>query len=288
MDHQLKDSLCHRLDHLVLAVRDLDAAAKCYERLGFQVGARNRHPWGTENRLIQFDRCFIELITVASPADIPPHGEKRFSFGAFVRDYLEEREGIAMLVLASDNALADARRFEKMGIGAVEPFFFERTGRRPDGTTALVAFTLAFAVNNQAPRAGFFVCQHHFPENFWDPSFQRHSNAIRSIMSVEMTAPDPSAHAMFLSDFTGAAATGEGSRLHFKLDGCDLQLVSQRGYGAGLRHHAVSFAVPDIAELEARLRTEEFAFEATEHGVRVVADCAFGVDLRFERKSLVD
>ena len=36
------------LDHLVLAVRDLDAAAAFYRALGFQVGARNRHPWGTE------------------------------------------------------------------------------------------------------------------------------------------------------------------------------------------------------------------------------------------------
>ncbi len=43
-----------RIDHLVLAVRDLDAAGLFYERLGFQVGARNRHPWGTENRIVQF------------------------------------------------------------------------------------------------------------------------------------------------------------------------------------------------------------------------------------------
>jgi catechol 2,3-dioxygenase-like lactoylglutathione lyase family enzyme len=34
-----------RIDHLVLAVRDLDAAADLYERVGSLVGARNRHPW---------------------------------------------------------------------------------------------------------------------------------------------------------------------------------------------------------------------------------------------------
>jgi len=32
------------LDHIVHAVRDLDAAADLYRRLGFTVGARNRHP----------------------------------------------------------------------------------------------------------------------------------------------------------------------------------------------------------------------------------------------------
>ena len=31
------------LDHIVHAVRDLDAAAELYRRLGFTAGARNRH-----------------------------------------------------------------------------------------------------------------------------------------------------------------------------------------------------------------------------------------------------
>ena len=43
--------MTRRIDHLVVAVRDLDEAGRFYERLGFQVGARNRHPWGTENRI---------------------------------------------------------------------------------------------------------------------------------------------------------------------------------------------------------------------------------------------
>jgi predicted SnoaL-like aldol condensation-catalyzing enzyme len=58
-----------RLDHVVNAVRDLDRAAGRYRRLGLQVGARNRHPWGTENRLIQFSTSFIELITVGAGAE---------------------------------------------------------------------------------------------------------------------------------------------------------------------------------------------------------------------------
>ncbi|MBM3606471.1 MAG: VOC family protein, partial [Alphaproteobacteria bacterium] len=77
-----------RIDHLVLAVRDLDGAAAFYERLGFHVGARNRHPWGTENRLVQFQSSFLELITVREDAAIAPHGPRFFSFGAFVKDYL--------------------------------------------------------------------------------------------------------------------------------------------------------------------------------------------------------
>lgn len=39
----------------------MTSAGHFYQQLGFQVGARNRHPWGTENRLIQFRTSFIEL-----------------------------------------------------------------------------------------------------------------------------------------------------------------------------------------------------------------------------------
>lgn len=45
------------LDHIVHAVRDLDAAAALYKSLGFTVGARNRHPWGTHNYIVQFPAC---------------------------------------------------------------------------------------------------------------------------------------------------------------------------------------------------------------------------------------
>ena len=55
------------LDHLVLGVRDLEADAAFCEALGFTVGARNRHPWGTHNRIIQFPGSFLELITVGEP-----------------------------------------------------------------------------------------------------------------------------------------------------------------------------------------------------------------------------
>ena len=59
------------IDRLVIAVPDLDAAGAAYTNLGFQVGARNRHPCGTENRINQFPRAFT------APG--------QFSFGAFVR-----------------------------------------------------------------------------------------------------------------------------------------------------------------------------------------------------------
>ena len=104
----MKTSPPRGLDHLVLGVHDLDAAAALYQRLGFTVGARNTHPWGTQNRIVQFPGAFLELITVGDAGAIPPHGQRRFSFGAFVRDALARGEGMSMLVLESKDAAAAA------------------------------------------------------------------------------------------------------------------------------------------------------------------------------------
>ena len=124
----------HGLDHIVHAVRDLDAAAEFYGRAGFAVGARNRHPWGTHNRIVQLKNCYIEILEVAEPEKIVPHGARSFSFGAFNRDFLASHQGFSMLILNSSNAADDARAFEAAGIGGYDVFDFAREGAKPEGT----------------------------------------------------------------------------------------------------------------------------------------------------------
>ncbi len=191
------------IDHLVVGVRDLDAAARFYEKLGFTVGGQNTHPWGTINRIIQFPGCFIELIAIGDARLIPPHLPARFSFGAFVQAALKRRQGLSMLVLESKDAAADSAAFQRDDIGDFAPFFFERTGTRPDGTKFDVAFTLAFALDIHARQCGFFTCQQHKPENFWNPAMQRHANNAAGISAAYLVAENPTDHHIFLSAFTG-------------------------------------------------------------------------------------
>lgn len=266
-----------RIDHLVLAVQDLAAAARFYERLGFQVGARNRHPWGTENRIVQFQSSFLELITVGDePSRITPHAAGRFSFGAFVRDYLARREGLAMLVLDSADAAADAAEFARAGIGAYEPFFFERKGRKPDGSETRVAFTLGFATDPGLPEAGFFVCQQHCPEAFWNPAFQSHANGAVNVRSVTLGTVDPAAHAAFLSSFTGTTDCGQG----FALQGNGrLESIARHGTGG---FAAYSVGVPDLDAVASRLRAEGIPFDLRRDRIEIAAASAFGVDMAFE------
>jgi hypothetical protein len=192
------------IDHVVLAARDLDRQAALFRSLGFQVGPRNRHPWGTENHIVQFGDSFLELISTGPdfhrPVDPDPH---QFSFPVFIHDYLERTEGLGMLALTAGPSVDDRRQFRDAGIGDFEPFTFERHARRPDGSDTVVAFTLTFARSRLMPDTGFFTCRHHYPSNFWNPSFQSHPNGATGIAGVAMLASDPADHAEFLSHLTG-------------------------------------------------------------------------------------
>ncbi|MDT3378950.1 VOC family protein [Labrys neptuniae] len=210
------------LDHLVLAVRDLEAAASHYRALGFTVGARNRHPWGTENHVVQFPGTFLELITVGSEGITDAVWADRSCFATFSRDYLDRYgDGFAMLVVEAQDAAADRLAFDEAGIGGFEPFFFERQARRPDGSEVRVAFTLAFAADAAMPASGFFATQQHEPQNFWNPDFQRHANGTVKLGGIVMLAAEPAATVPFFEAFTGSRAVCASAR--------NMAIVTPRG-----------------------------------------------------------
>src|SRR5262249_5739093 len=192
------------LDHIVHAVRDLDAAADLYRRLGFIVGARNRHSrsWGTQNHVVQLPGTYIELLAVADTTEIAPHSPRHFSFGAFNRDWLKREQGLSMLVLEGCG-VSDTDSFRPAGIGDSELYEFEREVKRPDAAPVTLAFALAFASDPRAPDIGFFTCFQRHPENFWNSAFQSHANTAVAVAGVVLVAKAPSDHAEFFAAFAG-------------------------------------------------------------------------------------
>lgn len=186
------------IDHIVLCVRDLEAARERFHAMGFTTTPPARHPFGTGNSLVQMGASFVELLTVVEPGRIPPHGEDSFSFGAHNAAFLEDREGMSMLVISSGDARADEARWRAAGIRTFVPVYFERKATQPDGSQSKVAFTIAFAVDPLMPEAVFFCCQQHAPEAFWQAEYQVHANGALDFDSVTLVAEKPAAHAEFL------------------------------------------------------------------------------------------
>ena len=288
--------MARALDHIVHSVGDLDAAADLYRRLGFTVGVRNRHPatWGTQNHIVQLPGTFIELLTVADPTHITPHGANFFSFGAFNRDFLARRQGLAMLVLEGRGA-PDTEEFRSAGIGDFELYEFEREGKRPDGIPVKVAFALAFASDPRAPDTGFFTCRHRYPDNFWNPAFQIHANTAAGVAGVVLVAENPADHHIFLSAFVGEhdlLATSAG--ISMKTPRGEIQVMTPAAFrdhfGAeppgienGARLAALRFAVHDLGVAQRLLQDGHLITAERARRLIVGPETALGATLIFER-----
>jgi hypothetical protein len=278
---------------MVHAVRDLDAGADLYRRLGFTVGARNRHPWGTHNHIVQMPGFFIEVLTMAEPDKL---GDDGFStlFGGFNRRFIENGEGFSLLILESGDAAADARSFAAAKIAASETMRFERDGKRPDGTPVKVAFSLAFARDALAPAHNFAVCQQHYPENFWNPAWQRHPNGVTGVDGVVMVADNPSDHHIFLSAFAGERELQSSSAgITVTTPRGDIQVMAPTAYAdhfgiaapdvmGGGRLAALRLVSSDLAATETALSSGGFSVIRHMNRLVIAPDQALGAALVFE------
>jgi Glyoxalase-like domain len=281
------------LDHLVHAVRDLDAVAEVYRRLGFTVGARNRHAWGTHNYLVQTPGFFVEVLMVAEPEKLGSDGFSAL-FGTFNRLFLKNQEGLSLLILESDDAAVDAARFRSAGVGASDAMRFEREGKRPDGSAVKVGFSLAFARDAKAPAIGFAVCQQHFPENFWDPAFQQHANTVSGIAGTVLVSQSPRDHEAFLSAFSGVRAdSGSANGITASTPRGEISVMDPAAFRSrfgveppdvsrGARLAAARFRVHDRAALSAALERGGIAASSSRGATIVGPQIALGTTLVFE------
>ena len=198
------------IDHVVLAVKDLDGAAATYQRLGFTLTPRAAHAdrMGTSNRLAQFGaKNFIELLEVDRPERLARHdfaaSPPFFSFGDHNRLATQEREGLSMLAFASNDARADIRSFAAAGLPTFAPFDFERYAGLPDGTQVTVAFSLAFVQPPEMQTTAFFVCENRAQDYFWKPEYQAQANTATAIVAVYLCSPAPERHAKLVSKMFG-------------------------------------------------------------------------------------
>lgn len=282
------------LDHIAHAVRDLDRAADFYRSIGFTVGTRNRHPWGTHNCIVQFPGFFIEILTLAEPDKL---GDDGFStlFGKFNGDFLKKHEGFSILLLESRDASADEKTFREQGIAASSAMKFEREGKRPDGSAVKLAFSLVFARDPLAPQTGFAVCQHHFPENFWNPAFQKHTNGATGIAGVVFVAENPSDHHIFMSAFAGERdLQSTSSGISIATPHGEIQVMDPTAYrihfgieppsaAAGMRLCALRFTAPDLKTVEASLKSGHVGYSHHMNRFVVAPAEAMGAALVFEQ-----
>lgn len=221
------------LNHLVFTGHDLDRMRDHYASLGFTLTPRAQHPFGTDNGVIQLKGCYLELLAVARPQDVPAHGANSFSFAAFNRDYVARHEGFAMLVFDTTDARADSAAWQKAGLKTFEPFDFQRAAKLPHGEEITVGFSLAFTRSAEAPWIGVFACQHYRPDYYEQERYLAHANTAQSVREVWISGDGALGLADFMTKLTGLKAMPAGAdKIVFATRTGDLILARPQAFTA--------------------------------------------------------
>ncbi|MDB5546909.1 MAG: Glyoxalase [Tardiphaga sp.] len=284
------------LDHIVHAVADLDAAADFYRRCGFKVGARNKHPWGTHNHVVQLPGFFIEVLTVGEPDKLGDDGLSRH-FGLPNQQAIARGDGFSMLVAESDDSADDVAEFVRANIADSGVLPFSRQATLPDGSSATVGFSLAFARDLMSPQTLFATCQQSNPEAFWSTAYQQHANGATAVAGAVLVAAKPADHAKFLRTFIGAADVEQrvaGIALRTprgEIDVLEPAAFAERygvvcDLGERAMIAALRIAVENLDAVDSILRDGEIP--SHRHGALLIVppQAAFGATLIFEQAGI--
>ena len=183
--------LATALDHVGVAVPDLDAAAAEWQALGFAVQPLLPHmhagtPTGTGNRNIMLGEGYIELLATIDPAK--PSGT--------IARFLARHTGIHVLTLATDDEQAAQARLTRAGFSATVSRS-SRPAPPADGEAAFARIPLAEA----DPRLQ--LLRHLTPALVWQPPFLAHPNRAGALEEVIVAADPPAGFAARLSRAAG-------------------------------------------------------------------------------------
>ena len=192
------------LDHAVIAVRDLEAAAAEWAALGFRLSPRGTHSphMGSGNHTIMFGEDYVELLGVLTEQ---PHNEG-------LRHFLAGREGLERCALTTTDAAATVADLQARGIAATGPVEFGRPVALPEGGEGEARFSVMHWPVAEAPGAlRIFACQHHTREAVWIPALQKQRNGVARIIRALVATPDPADAAARMARLTDSAVQVEGA-----------------------------------------------------------------------------
>jgi hypothetical protein len=167
------------IDHVVIAVGDMERAAANFGRFGFTLTPRGRHTTGSENHCIMFERDYFELLSVPVAHPVT----------RYYQEFLGQGDGLAALALATDDARGFHDELAADGIPADAPVDFSRPVQLSD-RVADAAFRITQVAPVATPAGRVFACQHFTREVVWRPEYQQHANRVVALARIVAVA-DP-------------------------------------------------------------------------------------------------
>jgi len=192
-------------DHVVVTVRDLDASAAQWKKLGFTISPRGTHSpqMGSGNYTIMFGEDYLELLGVLHDTDQNKP----------TRDFLAKREGVERTAFTTDDAAAGAADLKSRGLEPLGPVHFSRPVDLPNGGKSEAKFNVFRWPLAESPGGmRIFACQHLTRDTVWIPELQKHANGATRIVRIEVLSATPKAAAEHLGRLIEqpVSASGDG------------------------------------------------------------------------------
>lgn len=246
------------LDHLGAIVRDLEAGATRWEKLGFALAPLSRQrgrmpdreddgPWATANRCAILQRGYLELIGVVDASCFNPWTK-----------FLDRFEGLHLLALRV--AEADAAYAQlSMRTGTLNPPVQRARKLDVDGAEATMRFRNIFSRDEAYPEGRYIVLEHQTPDYLWQPRYQTHPNGALSLEAALVCADDLASQRLRLETIVGAppAAGADGVERFEPRGGGRIELYGTGGFEARFGWRPP--VVPCFAGIEVRFASRHAA-----------------------------
>lgn len=261
-----------RVDHVIIAVKNLADAAATYRRLGFTLTPRGLHEGrGTGNHCIMFKNSYIELLGIVD--DIGAKGRLAERVNA-------RGEGGMGIAYGADDADKAAAALRTAGIAAEDPNELSRP-LELDGEREMVRFRNVMMPGLTLPNVMQFVCTHLTPElTRARHEWQLHPNGATGIAEIFVATESPASRVAEQESLYGGVLTNVRitlskrddlkARFGKALDGAPLDGVV-----------ALSVTVNEPDATAAMLEMAKVPHNEVGDAVIVPASAAHGVALQF-------
>ena len=208
------------IDHLLTYVRDLDAAAATFRRMGFTLSPLSRiEAMGISNHLVLMRQGipgfanYIELMSAHDRARLPPPMAK----------VLSGPEGIKSMVLGTEDAVAAQQAMLKHGFAAAPPVHVKREWKIAPEQSVFPEFDVLMPV--AAPLA-FNACRYFNVDLYLRPEWRVHANGAQRMTTVFAVADEPAAVARRYGDLFDASTRQSGEAVCTTPGQVDLAVMS--------------------------------------------------------------
>ncbi len=275
------------VNHVGVAVRDMDQAVARYEALGFVLSPLSVHsgsakpgapvePMATGNRCAIFRHNYVEVLGIVNP------GRLDWSWGDFIKRF----QGGHIICFGCKDAAVVDRRVRANGIGTSGVIALQRDIETPEGLRT-ARFDCVHIDRAVTPEGLIQAARHRNPEYVHQARYLGHQNGAQSLAEVVLVIDDPEENARLYEKIVGQPATKAHGRWTIDLPLVTrLIFVSPDAIGAMLPGSlfspvpsiaAMGFAVDDLEKTASLLAAADFTVVRSGDRVIVPAEEALGV-----------